>query len=323
MKYKEYLLKSFDGTLINVCTIGEGENVIVVSNGLGGNFKIFEEIVKDLPNFRFVSWDYRGLYKSHMPKNKNDVTITHHLNDLETVLKHEKIKKAIFLGWSIGSTINLQLYKKNPDYFKALILLNPVNKTILKDIVSINRLIKKVKINIPYLNNLVKLYENEINSLSQIINIDEYLYKLLIIVQRYHKIYSGFLRISSKIPRIATYLKKLRIVNDNMDDYLFEDIFKEYAKLNMDLYLEIIKDILKYNEDDILPKISEPTLLVSATRDILVPISKVKNMKDLIPNSEYMEVFRGSHYALIEFPEMISLAIKRFLRNNNLLWQYS
>ena len=90
----------------------------------------------------------------------------------------------------------------------------------------------------------------------------------------------------------------------------------------MELYLEIVKDILKYSEDDILPKIKKPTLLVSSTRDVFVPIENVKLMNEIIPNSEYIEIFRGSHYALIEFPEMISLAIKRFLRNNDLIWQY-
>ena len=314
MKYKEYLLKSFDETLINVYTVGEGKNTIVVSNGLGGDFKIFEEIIKDLPDFKFISWDYRGLYKSHMPKNKNDVTLTHHINDLEAILKKEKVKKAIFLGWSVGATISLQLYKKNPKYFKALILLNPVSKTILKDIISINRFTDILKVKFPILNNLPLMYQNEINSLSKMVNIDDYLYKLLVLVQKYHKVYSGFLKISSKIPRIATYMKKVKLVNSNMDDYLFEDIFTEYAKLDMELYIEIVKDILKYSEDDILPKINVPTLLISATRDIFVPLSNIKKMKELIPNIEYMEVFRGSHYALIEFPEMISLGIKRFSR---------
>jgi pimeloyl-ACP methyl ester carboxylesterase len=315
MKYKEYLLKSFDETLINVYSYGEGENVIVVSNGLGGNFKIFKDIIKDLPGYMFISWDYRGLYKSHLPKNKNDVTITHHINDLETILKKEKVKKAIFLGWSVGATINLQLYKKNPDLFKSLILLNPLNISILKDMISITRALNTLTAKFTFLKNLPVMYQNEINSLSDVISIDDYIYKLLIIFQRYHKIYSKFLKMSSKIPRVATYLKALKLVNSNMDDYFFEDIFREYAKLDMELYFEIVKDVLKYGEDDILPIIQVPTLLISSTRDIFVPINNIKKMKSLIPNTEYLEVFRGSHYALIEFPEMISLGIRKFLRN--------
>ncbi len=320
MKYKEYLLKSFDETLINVYTYGQGDNVIVVSNGLGGDFKIFKEIIKDLPGFKFISWDYRGLYKSHMPKNKNDVSISHHINDLEAILKKEKVKKAIFLGWSIGATIDIQFYKKAPKYFKALIMLNPVSKLTLREMTPVIRLLKKfdkngnVDITLPYFDN-VHLINSNTEYLENAIAPEKYLYKLLELVQKYHTIYSKFLKFSSRIPKVGVYLKKLKLVNSNMDDYFFEDIFREYSKLDMELYIEIVKDLLKDNDNtDILPQIKVPVLLITATRDIFVPGSSIEKIKELIPNIEHLEVFRGSHYALIEFPEMISLGIKRFLR---------
>lgn len=320
MKHKEYLLKSFDETLINVYTIGEGNNIIIVSNGLGGDFRIFKEIIKDLPNFKFISWDYRGLYKSHMPKNKNDVSISHHINDLEAILKKEKVKKAIFLGWSIGATINIQFYKKSPQFFKSLILLNPVSKSTLRDMTPIIRILNKldkngkIDLTLPYIKN-AHIINYDTKLLEDMISPEDYLYKLLVLVQKYHKIYSKFLKFSSKIPKIGFYFKKLKLVNSNMDDYFFEDIFKEYSKLDMELYIEIVKDLLKDNDNnDILPKIEVPVLLISATRDIFVPNANIEKMKQLIPHVEHLEVFRGSHYALIEFPEMISLGIKRFLR---------
>jgi len=320
MKHKEYLLKSFDETLINVYTVGEGENVIIVSNGLGGDFRIFKEIIKDLPNFKFISWDYRGLYKSHMPKNKNDVSISHHVNDLEAILKKEKVEKAIFLGWSIGATINIQFYKKSPQFFKSLILLNPVGKSTLRDMTPVIRILNKldkngkIDITLPYFDN-AHLINSNTKYIENAIAPEKYLYKLLELVQKYHKTYSKFLKFSSKIPKIGIYFKKLKLVNSNMDDYFFEDIFKEYSKLNMELYIEIVKDLLKGNNNiDILTTIKVPVLLISASRDIFVPNSNIEKMKKLIPNVEHLEVFRGSHYALIEFPEMISLGIKRFLR---------
>jgi len=315
MEYKEYLLKSFDGTLINVITAGKGEETIVVSNGLGGNFKIFEEIIKDIPNVRFISWDYRGLYKSHVPENKNDVTIEHHVKDLEFILKNEKIDKAIFLGWSMGATINLHLYKQKPEYFKGMILLNPVNKATIKNMLSLVRFLNNIvryadKFNLPYFKNLPDLINDLPGKFTE-----KYTYKLLERLQKYHFVYSKFLKAVSKIPRIATYLKKLKIVHSNMDDYFFEDIFKEYANLNMELYIEIVKDLFSYDDnEDIYGKIDLQVLLIYSTRDIFVPYDYIKKIISLNPKIEPLEIFRGSHYGLIEFPELVSLGIKRYLR---------
>ena len=317
MEHKEYLLKSFDETMINVHVAGEGDTVIIVSNGLGGNFYIFEEIIKELPSIKFISWDYRGLYKSHVPKNRNDVTIEHHIRDLEEILKHEKVDKAVFLGWSMGATINLQFHKKNPSFFKAMIMLNPVNKSTIKNMLSVMRFTKlflKEKINIPYLGNLPSV----INSIPDEIT-EKYTYKILVLLQEYHFIYSKLLKTISKIPRIATYLKKLKILSSNMDDYFFEDIFKEYAELDMEIYIEIVKDLFNYDHDEeIYSKLNIPTLLFYSTRDIFVPVEYIEKIKSLNPKIETIEIFRASHYGLIEFPEMVALGIRRFLRNNKI-----
>jgi pimeloyl-ACP methyl ester carboxylesterase len=320
MKFNEYSLVSFDNTVLNVYTYGDGKEVMIISNGLGGNIKIFKDIIKELPNFKFISWDYRGLYKSHAPENKNDVTILHHVKDLEEILKKEKVKKAHFLGWSVGATINLQLYKKSPSYFKTMVLLNPVTKATLKGMPPFIRIFNAVKENNKVINKLPilksdLLKEIEIGYLENIISPENYIYKVLNIVQKYHKVYSKFIKLASSIPRVSVYLKTLRFLNRHVDDYFFEEIFKEYAELDMDIYIEILKDVIKdTNNDEILPKIKIPVLLIASTRDIFVPHHVVENMKNIIPNVEYLEVFRGSHYSLIEFPEMISLGIKRFLR---------
>ncbi len=320
--YNEYLFKTKDGALLNVYKAGSGDKKIIITNGLGGNFKIFREIIKFFPNYEFISWDYRGLYHSKTSANTKDVTLHHHISDLKEIIEKENIEEAIFLGWSLGVQVIFELYKTNPELFEAMILISGPYKNLLKNIVDINRIPELPEPFNGYLNQYIlpriKPLTDEVNNFLYKFDIESILNSAISYSQQYHKIYSLGLKTLSKIPKISRYMKRLHMINCNMNDYFFEEVFRDYAKLDMDVYLEMVKDFSRQDYENILKTISCPTLVVGSTRDIFVPIEDIKHMAEIIPNSEYLEIFRGSHYGLVEFPKMLNLGIKRFLRKNNL-----
>jgi pimeloyl-ACP methyl ester carboxylesterase len=62
----------------------------------------------------------------------------------------------------------------------------------------------------------------------------------------------------------------------------------------------------------LLPKIIAPTLVVGLTRDQVVPVERVRELRDLIPGSEYAEIDSG-HMAPFERPAELVAAIQGFL----------
>ena len=67
-----------------------------------------------------------------------------------------------------------------------------------------------------------------------------------------------------------------------------------------------------------LPKIKLPTLIICGSEDKLTPPSVMKPMAEQIPNSEFILVESAGHMTPIEYPKVISRAIKDFLKKNGI-----
>ena len=67
-----------------------------------------------------------------------------------------------------------------------------------------------------------------------------------------------------------------------------------------------------------LPKIKLPTLIICGSEDKLTPPSVMKPMAEQIPNSEFVLVNNAGHMTPIEYPQVVSRAIKDFLKKNGI-----
>jgi len=67
-----------------------------------------------------------------------------------------------------------------------------------------------------------------------------------------------------------------------------------------------------------LQKIKLPTLIICGSEDKLTPPSVMKPMAEQIPNSEFILVESAGHMTPIEYPKVISRAIKDFLKKNGI-----
>ncbi|OVE82343.1 hypothetical protein BVY03_01130 [bacterium K02(2017)] len=287
IKVKQKHLKSFDGTKIGYQVIGNGKIPFVLCNGLGGTSHTWSPLYENLSKkFTFITWDYRGIFTSEAPQDLSHLTIEHHCKDLEMVLKKEKITKAIFGGWSMGVQVCLEYYRKHAKNFKGLFLINgtygyvlktalnsPLTKYILP---SINQLIIKM---MPTLQpKLQPLAKNVINS-------------------------KDFLSIISK----------LGLVHKNFDSEIFTQLAHEMMDTNLTAYHSIMDCIIGHDASDVLPQIKVPTLIISSTKDIITPSHTAEYMAEQIPKAELFIVNEGSHYSLLEFPEIITKRVQQFL----------
>ena len=101
--------------------------VLVFSNSLGTDFRIWDEVAKRLEQrFRLVFYDKRGHGLSEAtaaPYRMED-----HIGDLSALLDHLGIKKATVVGLSVGGMIAQGLAAARPDIVRALVLCDTAHK---------------------------------------------------------------------------------------------------------------------------------------------------------------------------------------------------
>src|ERR1044071_2895325 len=73
---------SFDGTGLSYEVLGEGDKCILLANGLGGRLYSWVPLIDDLwREYRFIIWDYRGLFDSDTPSHPNRLAVYNHIED--------------------------------------------------------------------------------------------------------------------------------------------------------------------------------------------------------------------------------------------------
>jgi len=284
---------SFDGTEIGYQVVGKGKTPFILCNGLGGRMHAWSPLYNEFgQDFKFITWDYRGLFTSSEPANPKALSIQHHTKDLECLLDQEKIKKTIIGGWSMGVQVCLEYYRDHPEQFRALFLLNgtsgypfntALNSSLSKYIIpTVNQLIKKV---MPHVQPKLRPVAN------------------LVINSR------DFIKIVSK----------LGLIHKNLDSEIFKDIANEMMDTNLATYHDVLDHAAVHDASDVLKTISKPTLIMASTKDLMTPSQNAEAMAESIPDSELFILNNASHYSLLEFPEIINKRLNQFLKEYRLV----
>ena len=96
-----------------------GKPVIVFSNSLGTDFRIWDDCVDDLSaDFAILLYDKRGHGLSSL--GTPPYTIDDHVSDLAGLIDHLNITSATICGLSVGGLIAQGLYHKRPDLVNGL-----------------------------------------------------------------------------------------------------------------------------------------------------------------------------------------------------------
>ena len=105
----------------------EGKPVIVFSNSLGTDFRIWRDvIVRLVGEAAIISYDKRGHGLSDCPKSP--YAMDDHVDDLAGLLEMLKVKDAVICGLSVGGLIAQGLVQSRPDLVSKLILCDTGHK---------------------------------------------------------------------------------------------------------------------------------------------------------------------------------------------------
>jgi pimeloyl-ACP methyl ester carboxylesterase len=108
------------GLKIHLETYGEGEQEIVVCNGLSQTTANWRSITRQNPDFRWIIYDARGHGRTQpgpRPYHLDD-----HVSDLLQVLDEAECRKPVLMGFSHGARVALRAAATEADRFAALVL---------------------------------------------------------------------------------------------------------------------------------------------------------------------------------------------------------
>ena len=119
----EKKIKSFDGTQINYdISKKESDSYLVFIHGVGGDLAAWkkERNLFHKKGYSTIAIDLRGHGKSGRPKLLKDYNLKFFARDIQTVLKHEKIKDFSIVGHCFGGMVTMIFHKLYPKKAKRI-----------------------------------------------------------------------------------------------------------------------------------------------------------------------------------------------------------
>jgi pimeloyl-ACP methyl ester carboxylesterase len=275
-----------DDTRIACHDTGGTGPVIVLANGLGGPFASWRHQIEYLRDrYRLVSWDYRGLYGSTRPSGDPPrLGVPAHVDDLEVVLEELGVERAAFMGWSMGVQVILEFFERHPERVSHLVLINGTYGKPLDTVA------------VPLSSRIIPPAVDQI--------------------RRFHELGSGLLKRATRWPETVMWLKRLGLVGATLDEELFREIAQEFGGVDLDAYLRILRALGDHDAAHVLDSIKVPTLVITGDRDAFTPRQLAQQMARRISGGEILVVRGATHYAAIEYPELVNLRIEKFLREH-------
>jgi len=284
---REGRVRSFDGTELATFRQGDRGRWLLLANGLGGNVRAWTHQLSHFRDrVRFVTWDYRSLYKSGRAVNRS-FTMEDHVRDAQVVMEEFGVEDAVVVGWSMGVQVALELYHQFPDRISAMVFTNGTNGKPLDQVFG------------PLGAGLV--------------------HRGLRAVGRVTPLVQPAIAPIAGMPATIRFMKTARIVADTLDEGVFHELSGAFARLDFHDYMETFVELSRHDGREILPMISVPTLVFVGGKDFLTPSWMGTEMSKKIPNAELTVVPGASHYTCVEYPDLFNFRLERFLTEHGLL----
>lgn len=126
---------NINGTVLHYEYLTEEEDapVVVFANSLGTDFRIWLPLLDELAaDWSILLYDKRGHGLSEL--GRTPYAIEDHADDLIGLCRHLGIRKAVFVGLSVGGQIVQSLYARKPDLVEKIVLSNTGHRIGTADI---------------------------------------------------------------------------------------------------------------------------------------------------------------------------------------------
>ena len=278
--------KSFDGTQIYYESRGTGEPIILVYGIACLINHWHHQIEYFAKNYQVIAFDLRGHHKSAMIEGYDHLSLEATCKDILLLMEHLNISKAHFLGHSFGAPLILQAYDMKPEAFLSMGFINGFSKNPIKGMFGLDV-------------------------------IEPFFYFVKSQYEQHPDLWRSLWKTAVDNP-LAMVLAGLA-GGFNLHLTHFKDIevyARGVARMDLEVFLVMFEELMKFDGDNILPKIAVPALVISGEKDNVTPQKFQHEFRDKIPHSEFVSVPYGSHCTQLDFPDYINLKIEDFLRKS-------
>jgi pimeloyl-ACP methyl ester carboxylesterase len=277
------------GVRIAYWVLGRGDETLVLANGLGGRLAAWGPLLGVLAErYRLITWDYRGLFDSGLPKNPRYLGVSHQAEDLRRILDAERCEYAILCGWSMGVQVSLDFAAHYPDRVRGMVLVNGTYGHAFSSAL-------QPFIPLPYAAPIIH-------------RVVEAIAEQPWFVRALAKIAPHVAGPVGAIFELATGVPRAQI-RPVVDRYV-EDLCNPKS---FGTYVRLAQELDAHSSFVHLRDIVAPTLIVSGAWDPLTPAHRSRVMARRMPNAQLLRVPRATHFAVLERPQIVIPAIERFL----------
>ncbi len=275
-------LRSFDETEIAYQLRGDGPGLpVVLSNGLGGDYRAWKHIYDRFDTTRaFVTWDYRGLYRSAPPRTPGTLGPAAQARDLQALLDELGWKRVILVGWSMGVQVNFEAWRQFKERVAAIGAINGVAGRPFDTALG-SRLVSRV---IPAILRQMRRRARWVGKIATVATS-----------------WSGLL----------PAMQRLGMVGATIDLALFAEFAKTFSTLDFDLYGATLEALGAHDAHDVLPTINVPITLLTGDRDMLTPVPTARAIKKIVPQTRLRILPGATHYTPVEYPAEVCEELDR------------
>jgi pimeloyl-ACP methyl ester carboxylesterase len=270
-----------DGTRIGYQIQGDGP-AVVLANGLGGTYVAFRHLIERLDGYKVLSWDYRGLYSSSPSPDPQANTVPHQVGDLVELLEHERIDRALVVGWSMGVQVAFELCRQHAGRVAGIYAINGTSGKAFHTVMS-SRVVHRV---IPLVLRMIRAQADLVGRASRVVAGSDAL--------------------------IAT-LKRFGLVSDRIDLEVFRHVAAGFKTIDWRIYSDLLARLDEHDAADVLSSITVPTTIVTADRDLMTPPATAERIHRAIAGSRLVVVEGGTHYTPVEYPAILQDELGRLL----------
>ncbi len=281
-------LVAADGTRVSYEVVGDGPDVLMLANGLGGRLYAWLPVIEAfMDRYRVITWDYRGLFESEAPSTLRNLSVRDHAEDMLAILDLEGVERAHFIGWSMGVQVCLEAHTLAPERTLSLVLVNgtygQVFSSALQPFVRFGWVPAA-------LHGLMEIL-SERPRLTDAMGKSGYLGARAVYAVR-----------RAMFPRVRSHFWL------GLRQYASDIAGTDSAN-----YFRLFQAIDAHSVYHLLPAVCVPTLVISGGLDLLTPADQSRRMARRIPGAKHKSFPLASHFVVLERPKGVVRAIAAHL----------
>ena len=261
------------------------EAPLVCSNGVGVSVFFWQYLVKGFKHSRRVLlWDYRGHGRSAEVDDNHEMTIERCAEDLKLLLDSLGIQQAVLVGHSMGVQVSLEFYRRYRERVAGFIAVLGTAGAPLKTFMGMSN-------GQPIFDVITDLATRS--------------------GPRTEGLFRSFLR----WPRMDGVARAIWQVHPRLAPAGdLRRYLHHMSGMSLKTFARMVVALGEHSAWDLLPEVRVPTLIIGGQLDAFSPVDLSNKMNSLLPDSELLMLPDATHAGLIEQPDTINLAVRRFLR---------